>query len=340
MKIGTIAASCKLSWRLLDGLVERLFSEYIMLIDPVTNLGLAAESVKSYCIGEVVRRLHDDDEPELLPYGYIIGDIRNIRVSLADVVDTLAFQTLIPRSIIQRYVSMVREHKHVIISGPASCGKTTIANKIADLLSTPTLTVKTFTFTRDNIEELETFLEDAKNNIVIINNLQHAENLDSLLQRLSSPETHLPFIIGTMTQTSGATTDLQLKCNFRWILFANHIEPVRGFLGRSLRQSLLKIEVDSRIHDSEMFSVIEWVSKSFVIINKFLESHCSQDVSLSPQTYLKCPMDSNASRLWFINLWNLNLGNNISSSSLVSVFVCQNLDFDPDKLLHLNCVQQ
>ena len=55
IKIGTVAASGKLSWALLDGLVERLFSEYLMLVDPVTNLGLAAESVKEYTVGEVLR---------------------------------------------------------------------------------------------------------------------------------------------------------------------------------------------------------------------------------------------------------------------------------------------
>ena len=55
IKIGTIAASGRLSWRLLDGLVERLFSEYLILVDPVTNLGLAAESVKSYTIGDLER---------------------------------------------------------------------------------------------------------------------------------------------------------------------------------------------------------------------------------------------------------------------------------------------
>ena len=55
IKIGTVAASGKLSWSLLDGLVERLFSEYLMLVDPVTNLGLAAESVKEYTVGEVIR---------------------------------------------------------------------------------------------------------------------------------------------------------------------------------------------------------------------------------------------------------------------------------------------
>lgn len=111
IKIGTVAASGKLSWSLLDGLVERLFSEYLMLVDPVTNLGLAAESVKSYNIGEIVRRPHESREPELLPYGYIIGHINTITVSLSDSnsphVDILAFDTLIPKSIMQRYVALV-----------------------------------------------------------------------------------------------------------------------------------------------------------------------------------------------------------------------------------------
>ena len=111
IKIGTVAASGKLSWSLLDGLVERLFSEYLMLVDPVTNLGLAAESVKSYNIGEIVRRPQESREPELLPYGYIIGHINTITVSLSDTssphVDILAFDTLIPKSIMQRYVALV-----------------------------------------------------------------------------------------------------------------------------------------------------------------------------------------------------------------------------------------
>ena len=55
IQIGTIAASGRLSWSLLDGLVERLFSEFLILVDPVTNLGLAAESVKSYIIGDLER---------------------------------------------------------------------------------------------------------------------------------------------------------------------------------------------------------------------------------------------------------------------------------------------
>ena len=206
IKIGTIAASGKLSWALLDGLVERLFTEYLMLVDPVTNLGLAAESVKSYKIGEIVRRPHDVSEPELLPYGYIIGDIKSISVSLSDRalpdVDILAFDTLIPRSIMQRYVALVREHKHVILCGPPTTGKSTIASKLANIVARGEKTgIETFSLTRENGHTVEKFIEDVKTegkcDIVIIDNLQNAKNIDSALQNLSSTNTNqLPYIIG------------------------------------------------------------------------------------------------------------------------------------------------
>ena len=206
IKIGTIAASGKLSWALLDGLVERVFSEYLMLVDPVTNLGLAAESVKSYKIGEIIRRPQESQEPELLPYGYIIGDIKTISISLSDCgspdVDILAFDTLIPRSIMQRYVALVREHKHVILCGPPTTGKSTIARKLANIISRGNKScVETFSLARDNCGGVEKLIEDIKTegkcDIVIIDNLQNAQNIDKLLQSLSSTNTnHLPYIIG------------------------------------------------------------------------------------------------------------------------------------------------
>ena len=91
-------------------------------------------------------------------------------------------------------------------------------------------------------------------------------------------ETHISKLSGTLTQNSGSTTDLQLRCSFRWILFAHHIEPVRGFLGRALRRTLLKRETETRLHNAEMFGVVDWVAKSFIRINKFLECHASQVV--------------------------------------------------------------
>lgn len=57
------------------------FQEYVLRIDPVTNLGLSAESVYSYHIGDIVRS-KDSEVPELLPIGYLVGDTMQIGICL------------------------------------------------------------------------------------------------------------------------------------------------------------------------------------------------------------------------------------------------------------------
>jgi len=47
-------------------------------------------------------------------------------------VDSLAFETLIPRPIMQRYVSLLLEHRRIILCGPSGTGKTYLAQKLAE----------------------------------------------------------------------------------------------------------------------------------------------------------------------------------------------------------------
>lgn len=137
--IGAISVSGKTKWDMLDSLVKRIFKEYILRVDPVSNLGLSAESILSYHIGEITRGRHPDS-PELLPCGYLVGEVVNIKIILKGAtinhVDALAFESLIPKSIVQRYMSLLSEHRRIILCGPSGTGKTYLAQKLAEYLVT------------------------------------------------------------------------------------------------------------------------------------------------------------------------------------------------------------
>lgn len=83
-----------------------LFQDYLERIDATGSLGLSIESILSYELGEVTRS-KDSAVPELLPCGYLVGDSLSISVRLRgpadNSLDSLAFETLIPKSILQRY---------------------------------------------------------------------------------------------------------------------------------------------------------------------------------------------------------------------------------------------
>ena len=119
--IGALSISNRTKWDVLDGFVRRIFKDYLLRLDPISGLGLSIDSLKSYHLGEAIRS-KDVDVPNLLPCGYLIGDVTNITLVLrgatSNCVDALAFETLIPKSIVQRYVSLLTEHRRVILCGP------------------------------------------------------------------------------------------------------------------------------------------------------------------------------------------------------------------------------
>ena len=98
-----------------------------------------------------------------------------------------------------------------------------------------------------------------------------------------------PYVIGTMNQTSSTCpADLQVHHNFRWILYANHIEPVRSFLGRHLRRQLASATAKTAVADVPgpgsglmvVERVVEWLPKVWQHVNRFLESQSNFDITI------------------------------------------------------------
>ncbi|XP_030882917.1 neuron navigator 3 isoform X5 [Leptonychotes weddellii] len=327
--IGSIGVSGKTKWDVLDGVIRRLFKEYVFRIDTSASLGLSSDCIASYCIGDLIRS-HSLEVPELLPCGYLVGDNNIITVNLKGVeensLDSFVFDTLIPKPITQRYFNLLMEHHRIILSGPSGTGKTYLANKLAEYVITKSGRKKTedaiatFNVDHKSSKELQQYLANlaeqcsADNNgvelpvVIILDNLHHVGSLSDIFNGfLNCKYNKCPYIIGTMNQGVSSSPNLELHHNFRWVLCANHTEPVKGFLGRYLRRKLIEIEIERNIRNNDLVKIIDWIPKTWHHLNSFLETHSSSDVTIGPRLFLPCPMDVEGSRVWFMDLWNYSL---------------------------------
>lgn len=126
--------SGKTTWQNLDYIVRKTFKDYLAHIDPGTNLGLNTDSITSYHLGEA-KRGPEIGFPELLPCGYIVGNVRSLYICLQGV-GSLAFDSLIPRSIVHQYIRLLTDHRRLILCGPSGTGKSYLARKLAEFLVT------------------------------------------------------------------------------------------------------------------------------------------------------------------------------------------------------------
>ncbi|KAI1882022.1 hypothetical protein AGOR_G00246420 [Albula goreensis] len=319
--IGSIGVSGKTKWDVLDGVIRRLFKEYVFRVDPLTSLGLNSDSIVSYRMGDVVRG-HASEVPELLPCGYLVGDNNVITVTLKGVkensIDSLVFDTLIPKPIVQRYLNLLTEHRRIILSGPSGTGKTFLAGKLAEYIinkSGREVTdgnVVSFNVDHKSSKDLRQYLstlaeqcnsEETETElplVVILDNLHHIGSLSDIFNGFLNCKYHkCPYVIGTMNQGVSSSPNLELHHNFRWVLCANHTEPVKGFLGRYLRRKLIETEIDKNMRSNDLIKIIDWIPKTWQHLNSFLEAHSSSDVTIGPRLFLSCPMDADGSRVWF-----------------------------------------
>uniref|UniRef100_A0A8C6CLV9 Neuron navigator 1 n=1 Tax=Moschus moschiferus TaxID=68415 RepID=A0A8C6CLV9_MOSMO len=321
--LGCSKVSGKVDWKLLDDAVFQVFKDYISKMDPASTLGLSTESIHGYSISHV-KRLLDAEPPELPPCR---RGVNNIAVSLKGLrekcVDSLVFETLIPKPMMQHYISLLLKHRRLVLSGPSGTGKTYLTNRLAEYLversgreATEGI-VSTFNMHQQSCKDLQLYLSNLANQIdretgigdvplvILLDDLSEAGSISELVNGALTCKYHkCPYIIGTTNQPVKMTPNHGLHLSFRMLTFSNNVEPANGFLVRYLRRKLVESDGDINANREELLRVLDWVPKLWYHLHTFLEKHSTSDFLIGPCFFLSCPIGIEDFRTWFIDLWN------------------------------------
>ncbi|XP_049687762.1 neuron navigator 1 isoform X10 [Accipiter gentilis] len=321
--LGWTKVSGKVDWKMLDEAVCQVFKDYITKMDPASTLGLSTESVYGYSISHIKRVL--DTEPPELPL--CRRGLTSIAVTLKGLkekcVDSLVFETLIPKPMMQHYISLLLKHRRLILSGPSGTGKTYLTNRLAEYLverSGRDVTegiVSTFNMHQQSCKDLQLYLSNLANQIdretgtadvplvILLDDLSEAGSISELVNGALTCKYHkCPYIIGTTNQPVKMTPNHGLHLSFRMLTFSNNVEPANGFLVRYLRRKLLESDTDINANKEELLRVLDWVPKLWYHLHTFLEKHSTSDFLIGPCFFLSCPIGIEDFRTWFIDLWN------------------------------------
>lgn len=199
-------------------MVKSLFKEYLSQLESRTvesgGLGLCLDSINYYYVGDMKRSASgasspgSEKLPDLLPYGYLVANHTCVVVKLKDVfaaghpIDSLCYQTLVPRAVMQRYVSLILDHKALLFCGPVATSKTYMARKIGEYVArrmnrdvetgvayfnVEAKSVKELKHYLANIVEQATLSRDHVPCVLILDNLHFVSNIsDAFLEFFSS----------------------------------------------------------------------------------------------------------------------------------------------------------
>ncbi|XP_024914903.1 neuron navigator 1-like isoform X4 [Cynoglossus semilaevis] len=335
--LGTVLVNTKTDWASLDSLILKTFKDYLTQVDPTASLGLSSESVLSYQLTHGGRQLiGGEDKPQLQPLRCLGGSSASIYVTLKGLkencVDSLVFETLVPKPMMQHYISLLLKHRRLVLSGSSGTGKSFLAQRLALYLLQRSSSESeqeagfhgrsaavTFNMHHQTQKELQLYLTNVANHIdqdnggelplvVIVDDINDPAGVTEMVNAALTCKYHKsPYIIGTTNQPVKMTSNNGLHMSFRMVTFSNNVEPANGFLLRYLHRKAVEAHQDrgqDSSHLQALLCVLDWVPQLWYHLHTFLEKHSTSDFLIGPCFFLSCPVTMKEFRHWFIDLWN------------------------------------
>uniref|UniRef100_A0A3Q3JJ77 Neuron navigator 1-like ubiquitin-like domain-containing protein n=1 Tax=Monopterus albus TaxID=43700 RepID=A0A3Q3JJ77_MONAL len=155
-----VRVSAKTDWAMLTFLL--LFNQdYLTQVDPTASLGLSCDSLHMYQLTQGGQRVIGGNKPPASPFCCLSSGSPRIFVTLKGLrekcVDSLVFETLIPKPMMLHYISLLLKHRRLVLFGPSGTGKTYLAQHLAHYLLHCSRT--------DSSEELQLYLSNLANQI-------------------------------------------------------------------------------------------------------------------------------------------------------------------------------
>ncbi|CAH8565934.1 unnamed protein product [Schistosoma turkestanicum] len=252
----------------------------------------------------------------------------------------VCFGSLLPLITLNSYLSIIQENSVVIIHGASGTGKSHLVHDLTKLLVKNPYSVNAvynFWFKHDGSttdrelmnsidQQLNSYAENGYPEVINLFNIHYFQGSLSDLLNVLKCSSDCPKIIGTSGTGNTELENLLINNQIKVINHLSDMNDASGYLERSLNRKLiqhrlfngfyalhgLKEDKDSldkfitQIEDRNLNQLISWLMEFWNQLNEipYLFIQSSHFTIFGIRTFLTCPMHSQLSLYWFLDLWN------------------------------------